>query len=427
MSPSSRIGFFPTTCAPIGRLVIGLAALGLVLAPAPARAAATAADTWASVQKYIAIHPGTSVSVWNTPERSQITGGAVAMTPVGDGTYEYVVGLTAGQTYNYLFWANPGGTAVGGLQAWNEYYDIVPTSGLIRCSLNGITYNDTSAYYGSVNYDARRILAVGSNRNPGDTIWVFNNWGETPGTVAGLSGYGEGESTIRLTWTGVYGFWGTGGEAFKAADVLAGGRIQVWRSATPYSGYTLRGTVEGRFTTFVDTNLAPGSYYYYLRPFDAYNGSGATDSFLTLSGSDSPAVAGYKQCTTALPVRSFFIVRDADWEVIERQGGLAFLSHEDDPPWGAKIPVSMVRVELPAPRPTLVVPEVASPSRSGDSRGENLATGRGGEDAPAAAQAADRAVAERDRPGPHRPEGTPTVSRPDAGRGGPDHPRGLPS
>lgn len=337
------------TRSPAMNLALAAATIAAVIVASPAYAASTAADTWGSVPKYIAINPGTSVSVWNTPDRSQVTNGAVAMTPVGDGTYEYVIGLTAGQTYNYLFWANPGGTAVGGLQNWNDYYDVVPTSGGIRCSTNGVTYNDTSASYGTVNFDARRILAIPATKNPGDTIWVFNNWGETPGRVAGLGGHGEGDSAIRLNWNGVYGFWGEGGEAFKAADVLAGGFIQVWRSTTETGTYTLVGTTDGKFSTFVDSNLAPGSYFYFLRAFDAYHGTGTSDTFQRLASTDSPIVAGPVQCTTALPVRSFFIVRDADWNVIERQDGLAFASYPDDPPWGAKFPVSMTRVILPAP------------------------------------------------------------------------------
>ncbi len=323
--------------------------VALLLSPLPALAGTAAADTWGNVPKYIAIHPGTTVSVWNTADRSQITGGAVAMTPIGDGTYEYVVGLTRGQTYNYLFWANPGGTAVGGLQAWNDYYDIVPTSGTIRCGINAPIYNDTSAYYSSVSYDARRVVTIPTTLNPGDTLWVFNNWGETPGAVAGFTGNGEGDTSIRLNWSGVYGFWGTGGEAFKAADVLAGGVVQIYRSTSPLTGYTFRDSAAGGATTYLDTNLAPGTYYYMVRAVDAYRRLGtANDSFYSLrGGNDSPVVNGYIQCTTALPIRSFFIVQGGDWDYIQSQGGRAWFSQEGSPPWGEKFAATIVSVTIP--------------------------------------------------------------------------------
>ncbi|MEK8022731.1 MAG: hypothetical protein AAB229_02880 [Candidatus Hydrogenedentota bacterium] len=306
-------------------------------------------DSWGVAPKYIAIQPGTTVSVWSTADRAQITGGAVAMSPVGDGTYEYIVGLTAGQSYNYLFYTRPGATAIQGLQAGNEYYDIVPTIGTIRCGRNAPLYNDTSAYYSSVNYDARRVLAVPSTMNPGETLWVFNNWGETPGVISGFTGNGEGDTSIRLNWTGTYGFWGTGGEAFKSADVLAGGMIEIYRSASPLTGYALRDTVTGGSTTYLDTNLAPGSYYYMVRALDAYKGLGyASDSYRTLrGGSDSPVVNTYIQCTTALSIRSFFIVQGGDWDYIKDHNYRAWFSESTGDPWCEKFPATIAVVTLP--------------------------------------------------------------------------------
>lgn len=328
-----------------------------------------ARDSWGAVPKYIAIHPGTAVSVWQTEGRSQITNGAVAMTPVGDGTYEYIVGLSAGQAYNYLFYARPGPTAIQGLAAWNEYYDIVPTVGTIRAGRNVPRYTDTtSAYYSTILGDARRVLSVPSSMNPGETLWVFNNWGETPGTVAGVSGNGEGDTAIRIIWTGVYGFWGSGGEAFKAADVLAGGKIEIYRSTSPLTGYTLRDTVSGGATTYLDTGLTPGSYYYMVRALDAYRGLGyGNDSYATLKGgSDSPVVNTYVQCTTALPIRSFFIVQDGDWDYIRQHGGQAWFSQEGDPPWGEKFQATIVSVTIPERPMTVAAPAAAIAPASRD-------------------------------------------------------------
>lgn len=336
-------------------LFAGAVLLFFVALPAFAQTL-VARDSWGAVPKYIAIHPGTTVSVWQTEGRSQITGGAAAMTPVGDGTYEYIVGLVAGQSYNYLFYARPGATAIQGLAAWNEYYDVVPAVGTIRAGRNVPRYTDTtSAYYSTIVGDARRVLAVPSSMNPGETLWVFNNWGETPGTIAGFSGNGEGDTAIRLNWTGVYGFWGSGGEAFKAADVLAGGRIEIYRSSSPLTGYTLRDTVAGGLTTYLDTGLAPGSYYYMVRALDAYRGLGyANDSYSTMrGGSDSPIVNTYIQCTTALAIRSFFIVQGGDWDYIQARNGQAWFSQEGDPPWSEKFQATIVSVILPDRRSSL--------------------------------------------------------------------------
>lgn len=321
----------------------------LIFLFSPAYAGSTASDTWGSVSKTIAIQPGTTVSVWKDASRALITNGAAACIPVGDGTYEYLVGLTAGQTYNYIFFANASFPAEGGLQAWNEYYDIMPTTGKIRASRNGTTYNDTtSAYYSSVAYDARRVLAVPSSMNPGETLWVFNNFGETPGVVANLTGYGEGDTMIRLNWTGVYGFWGQNGESFKAADVLAGGSYEIYRGNTESGPFSLIATIPGQLLTYLDTDLLLGdTKYYAIFARDAYNGTLTTDTFPRLRGDTSTII----HARSAAAVRAFFIVRDANWDYIESQGGLAYFSRPEDPPWGSKTPVAVARVFL-APRRT---------------------------------------------------------------------------
>jgi hypothetical protein len=326
--------------------------LWLFSPPLPAGAASTAADTWGAVPKSIAIHPGTTTSVWKDVSRSQITNGAATCTPVGDGTYEYIVGLTRGQTYNYIFYATSPYPAVGGLTAYNEYYDIMPTSGRIRCSTNGITYNDTtSAYYGPVTYDARRILTVPTALNPGETLWVFNNFGETPGVVSGIAAAAEGETQIRVSWTGVYGFWGQNGESFKAADVLAGGSYEIYRGNTESGPFSLIAIIPGQSLSYLDTNLTLGdTKYYAVFARDAYNGTSSTDTFPRLKGDTSTIV----NARASGAIRTFFIVRDPNWDYIERTGGVAYFSRPEDPPWGNKTPVSVVRVYLPPQRSALL-------------------------------------------------------------------------
>jgi hypothetical protein len=326
----------------IGLLVFIL--VGFVQFATPAHAQ-TAADTWGWVPKYIAIHPGTTASVWSDASRSQITNGRVAMTPVGDGTYEYVVGLTRGQSYNYIFWANSDSTPKGGLKTWNEYYDIMPTSGKIRVSTDTVTkvWNDTtSAYYAPVNYDARRVLSIPATKDPGDTMYVFNNFGETPGLVANFQAWNSGETQILLTWDAPYGNWGSWGEPVKAADVLAGGSYEIYRSAVSESGpFTLVATVQGHLASHTDTDLAPGNTYYYaIRALDAYGGSGLTDSFTRLRGETSTV----DSAVTTAAIRAFFLVQGGSWPVIERQEGKAWFSRPEDPPWGDKMPVRVVRV-----------------------------------------------------------------------------------
>jgi hypothetical protein len=315
-----------------------------VLLASPAQAQ-TAADTWGTVPKYIAIQPGTQVSVWKDANRSQITGGAVAMTPVGDGTYEYIVGLTRGQTYNYLFWANSDSTAKGGLRVWEEYFDIIPASGRIKASSDTVakTVNDTtSAYYSSVNFDARRVIAIPSTKAPGDTLYVFNNFGETPGLVSDFLAWNSGETQVLLTWGAPYGQWGSWGEQVKAADVLAGGTYQIYRSDTSESGpFALVATVQGHLTSHIDTGLTGGNTYYYaIRALDAYSGNNPTDSFSRLRGETSTV----DSAVTSASIRAFFIVQGGSWPVIERQAGTAWFSRPEDPPWGDKLPVRVVRV-----------------------------------------------------------------------------------
>ena len=308
--------------------------------------AATASDTWGQVSKTIAINPGTSVSVWKDAYRSLVTNGESTMTAVGDGTYEYIVGLPAGQTYNYIFFVNAGWPAPGGLQAWNDYYDIMPANGVIKCSSNGYSWNepDTTAYYSSVNYDARRVLNIASSKIPGDTIWVFNNFGETPGVVANFTAAAEGETIIRLLWAGVYGSWGQSGEAFKAADVLAGGYYEIYRGTNETGPFTKINTVEGSYNTYLDTNLIFGdTYYYCIRAVDAYMGTDSTDTFSRIIG-DTSTVMNAKARGA---IGTFFLVKEADWKIIEKHENIVWFSKPDDPPWCEKIPVRVVRIYLP--------------------------------------------------------------------------------
>ncbi|RMH58485.1 MAG: hypothetical protein D6679_04625 [Candidatus Hydrogenedentota bacterium] len=327
-------------------------AIALFLCAAPSTYAQTARDTWAQVTKTIVVQPGLDVSCWKDAGRSQITEGPMTMTAVGDGTYEAIIGLQRGQKYNYLFFANAGFPAPGGLMDFNEYYDVVPTSGFIRASTNGVTVNDTvSAYYGSVGltFDARRILSVPTTIPPGDTLWVFNNFGETPGIVSSFSAFPEGETKIRLVWGDPYGFWGQNGEAFKAADVLAGGQFLIYRSLSESGPFRLIAALDGKENTFVDDSGTTGlamaeTYYYVIRCRDAYEGTNlATDSFPTLSSDSSNVV----HATTSGPLIGFFVVQAADWHVIERTRGRVFLSPPEAPPWGRKYEARMVRVYLP--------------------------------------------------------------------------------
>lgn len=308
--------------------------------------AQTASDTWGQVTKQIVVHPGTTTSAWLDVDRSLVTNGPLTMTPVGDGTYEAVLPLVRGRTYNYLFFAVAGNPPEGGLCAGCQYYDPVPTRGPIPASTWGdTTVTDTSsAYYGQAgNFDARRILEVPASLAPGETMWIFNNFGETPGVVANLIAYPEGDTQIRLEWTGPYGFWGQGGEAFKAADVLAGGVIEIYRDTDLAGTFPLIATIDGSLQTYLDTGLVAGeTYCYVLRAVDAYQG-GPGDTFPQLRGPSSDTDCA----TTQGPIKTFWIVRDPDVRRIEEGGGLVFLSRACDPFWGPKVPARFVRIFLP--------------------------------------------------------------------------------
>lgn len=331
-----------------------VAAAVLVLAPAAGRAdTRVATDTWAQVTKTLVVMPGTDVSCWKDVYRSLATNGETTMTAVGDGSYEAILPLARGRTYNYLFFAQAGSPAPGGLMAFNEYYDVVPTSGVIPASTNGTTITNTTAVsFGQAgNFDARRILNIPATMSPGDTLWVFNNFGETPGVVVGLDASPVGDTMVALSWQGPYGFWGSGGEAFKAADVLAGGTYEIYRSTAPNGPYTLISTIEGSLSETIDAGLTTNeTYYYYVRCRDAYTGPNGigVDTFPRMRGDSS----AYDTVLTGASIRGFFIVREADLDVIERRGGLAFVSRPEDPPWGPKEAVRLSWVYLPPPRET---------------------------------------------------------------------------
>lgn len=335
------------------------AVFGLLLAAAPVRADTTvASDTWGDAVKTLVVMPGTSISCWKDAWRALASGGETTCTPVGDGSFEMILGLTAGQTYNYLFFAQGGNPAVGGLMQSNEYYDIIPTNGPIPVSTNGRTiYTDsTSVYYQAArygqagNFDARRLLTVPNVMTPGETLWVFNNFGETPGVVGGVTAYAQGDTSIRIEWTSPYGYWGSGGEAFKAADILAGGRYRIYRSSTPAVAdtwaFSFVESVDGDVFTYLDSGLVSGeTYRYVIQCLDAYKGASNPwgDSFPQRWSDTSAADTS----TTAAAFNSIFLIRAPDEEVIRRKSDLVFLSRADDPPWGPKWPARLAQAYLP--------------------------------------------------------------------------------
>lgn len=311
----------------------------------PLLSAEIVSDTWANVERYIAIHPGMSKSVWETADRSLITNGRQKMTARGDGTYEYSVDLTPGASYNYIFWAKTGATPPPGLQADNYYIDCIPTGGNIACGtapmkiinwrISDTQSAEAYAHYGSVewydngnrNFDARRILYVPSTLNEGDSMFIYNNFGDKPSPVTNFTASAIDTTTIQLNWQSPYGYWGSGNESFKAADVIAGGSYKILSNTTGSTNvYTVIATVPGNVYSYTHKNLTQNTpYYYAIVALDAYSG-GLWDSFPQLSDTTAQDSA-----TPGQSVKVRLRVDGFDWDYVKKNQQIVYFRNEEDP------------------------------------------------------------------------------------------------
>lgn len=330
-------------------------AVVLIFQPfAEAEAEQYADSSWAAVSRYIAVHPGTTEPVWENTDRSLVTNGLLQMSAVGDGTYRSIIKLTAGGTYNFMFFAKTGAVPPTGLQANSTYFDAVPSGGNIQSGTQPlkVTRYDTTtpapARYGPVgtNFDARRVLTVPSSLSPGETFYIYANFADRPISIKNFDAQPVDTTSVRLTWEAPYGAWGQSAESFKAADVIAGGIYKIYRNTSgSTTSYTLLGQVSGSATSYLDTSLtANTTYYYILTASDAYTGL-TTDSPFLKGTSDTPT---QDSATPKAPVRVRFKVHHLDWDYVTNHDFLVYLTPatEEDVFFAHRIKGVIRRVDL---------------------------------------------------------------------------------
>ncbi|MEW5693108.1 MAG: hypothetical protein AB1765_07415 [Candidatus Hydrogenedentota bacterium] len=294
-----------------------------------------ASDTWALVKKYIAVHPGTSKAVWEDADRSLITNGAMEMTPVGDGTYQAILELNKGATYNFIFFAKTEASAPPGLQTWTTYYDAVPTGGSIQSGTQPTVVTTVDTYYNPVYYsvivdgynqDARRVLKTPTNI--GDTLYIFNNFGDHPKAPQNFKANALDTQNVLLTWDDPYTNWGTWGESVKAVDVIAGGTYAIYRNTTgSTTTYTLLTTVDGSLNSYYDTNVAMNdTYWYVIVSYDAYRG-GTNQPFTQLCSSDT---SNQDSATIYEPINVFFKVEHFNWDYVRQHDYIVYLTPDTE-------------------------------------------------------------------------------------------------
>jgi hypothetical protein len=244
-----------------------------------------AADVWKSVRKTIAFQEGTVVPAWDAEGRSNMTPGgtAVNMTAPDDdpSEQEFSVTLSPGSTYNFLLFAYST-FSINGLVTNATYYDTVPASGSGGMVTSTSTLSVTghgSARCGPVgpSWDARRLLYIPPSLASGSTLYVYCNFASSP-SAAYVTASVASTSSVHIAWT-PYGAWGTGGEALKAVDVIAGGFYRIWRSSVSSSGpwnlwlstTATSWTDTGRYDPVDGLGLEAGrTYYYVAASSDAY-------------------------------------------------------------------------------------------------------------------------------------------------------------
>lgn len=317
------------------------------------------ASPWDQVQKYIAVHPGTAESVWEN--RAAVTNGLMEMTPVGDGTFEAVIPLVPGAAYNYLLFAKTDDNPPAGLQPNTDYFDCVPTSGFIQNSRDAnsvITYdsvNISPVRYVEIEWfnpsenrydrDARRLIEVPSDLNPGDRFYVFNNFADKPVTVDFFSATAVGETTVVLSWGAPYGAWGTGGESVKAADVIAGGEYVLFRNVVgDTSSFQQIAILSGTTFNYRDAGLTQGTEYFYtILIRDAYTGT-ANQPFAQLSSDTFSPVSA----TPNPPIDVYLKIEGMDYDYIRSRNYNVFLtdSTAENKYFAPRSQGKLVRIEL---------------------------------------------------------------------------------
>ncbi|MDI6757411.1 MAG: hypothetical protein QME32_05255, partial [Endomicrobiia bacterium] len=303
------------------------------------------------IKMYLAVHNSTDtdLSVWNTPERANVTNGKMEMTASGDGTYRAAVSLAVGNRYNFTFFAQTTNNPPSGLNGNTEYYDTVPDTGtfIVSNSSTGISapggVSAVFAPFGKTR-DARRVLVLPSNLAGGSTIYVFANFGSTPTAPTYIQAVG-GNNKITLYWSAPYGSPWTypspektgnvplgGGESMKAADVVAGGVYHIFVTTYnhgSFASYTASVTVSGGTMNYTFSGLQNGvTYYYLMRSSDTFGGLvGNNFSVLSATISAIPTSA-------AVPV-SVRVNRGADglWKAVRKT--IAFQEGTSVPSWDA--------------------------------------------------------------------------------------------
>ncbi|MBU3956652.1 hypothetical protein KJ633_09375, partial [bacterium] len=252
------------------------------------RVNSNASSPWPAVRKSIAMQEGTTVSAWDSDGRSNVTptGRAVAMTaPLGlPDELEFSASLTPGTTYNFILFAHST-YSISGLLANTTYFDTVPalgSAGMLTSISTLTTTNHGSVYFGSVGGtgDTRRILCAPRELASGTTVYVFCNFSGVPDTSE-VYAVPVNSYTVQLDWS-PYGAWGAGEETSKAADVLAGGTYEIYRSSVSEAGpYILILSTSGVSELMDNDRAAEGDnigllkeveYFYVVVSSDAYCG-----------------------------------------------------------------------------------------------------------------------------------------------------------
>ncbi len=318
---------------------------------------AGADSEWGKIQKKIVIRSGLNISAWDDDDNradvtlSQYGVRAVTMTPVGDGTYSIRFDLIPGMYYNFTFFAFST-QPVQGIEQGRIYYDAVPNSGTdigFITSTSNVTpvFNNTfSGGYISIGLDARRYIYIPDWIEPGTTFYVYCNWASTP-TVVNNFNAKPGNNEVKLSWSEPYAYWGTSNELYKAIDVIAGGCYNILRATSPDGPYSIVASTPGWCFLWTDTDVANGqTYYYAIFSSDAYKGSPDTQL------ADINLVSGYSYSVATpgegIPVR--FRVEDIDWEYIEKNGFIVWLTPEnvyDKYSSEHKVPARVVKVHVP--------------------------------------------------------------------------------
>lgn len=268
----------------------------------------------------------------NSADLNSITGTAV---PVGDGTYYFQLNLIQGADYNFIFQSQVN-------SVWQ--YEQIPNTGSFPTSLDSpgaVTDKKGGTITKMQDDNVRREITVPTS---GSAYYVFCNYGHHPNPPSVEAIPYDTQVVLKIRSEGRWGY--------IEPDVEYGGWYAVYRSTTdrgPYTFITNINAGAGNYVYFTNQGLINKTeYYYVVLAYDSYGNTNTTyrrgpfdkevdvpdyDTYIDQENIDVNMYSGYSSQDKVTPessVNVIFKVEHIDWDVVEKNNYLVYLTPEKE-------------------------------------------------------------------------------------------------